>query len=56
MGQNGGGAGETHEMVKLLHHPRKSLGSHTNIVRFKTRTSVNNVQFAVSYLDDVNVR
>jgi hypothetical protein len=47
---------ETHEMVKLLHHPCKSLGSHTDIVRFKTGALINNLQFPTPYLDDVNVR
>jgi len=47
---------ETHKMLKLLDHPRKSLGSHTDILLVKTRSLVNNVWFAVSYLDDVNVR
>ena len=43
-------------MVKLLHHPCKSLGSHADIVRFKSGALINNGKFAVSYLDDVNVR
>jgi len=47
---------ETHKMLKLLDHPRKSFGSHTGILLIKTGSLVNNVWFAVPYLDDVDVR
>jgi len=46
---------ETHKMLKLLDHPCKSLGSYTDILLVKTRSLVNNVRFAVSYLNNVDV-
>lgn len=46
----------THKMLKLLDHPCKPFGSYADILLVEPRLLVNNVRFAVPYLDDVNVR
>jgi hypothetical protein len=46
----------THEVLKLLDHPNKSLCSHTNIILVKPRSLVDNGGLSASYLDDVDVR
>jgi len=46
----------TYEVLEFLEHPGKSLGSNADIIFVKTGLLVDDAWFAVSYLDDVDVR
>lgn len=57
LGRTGWGKVEgTYKVLKLLDHPGKPFGSHTDIVFVETGALIYNARLAVSYLDDVYVR
>ena len=43
-------------MLELLEHPGKSLRSYADILLVEAGLLVNDARFAVSYLDDVDIR
>ena len=46
----------TYKVLEFLEHPGKSLGSNADIVLVKTGLLVDDAWFAISYLNDVDVR
>ena len=43
-------------MLEFLQHPGKSLGSNADIALVKTGLLIDDAWFAVSYLNDIDVR